>query len=109
MNRQVVLSNEVRGETVGKWYKYSLSTAAAGDTNKDDVIDVLDALAVQTYWGTNKASADFNFDKVVDRKDMDYIVKNYGLQNPTVNKAPKAKKSYKGSTLESILEDLGIN
>ncbi|MES9684996.1 hypothetical protein ABWK22_19260, partial [Gottfriedia acidiceleris] len=67
------------------------------------------ALAVQTYWGTNKASADFNFDKVVDAKDMDYVVKNFGLQNSTVPSPPKAKKSYKGATLDSILTDLGLN
>ncbi|WP_088042215.1 S8 family serine peptidase [Bacillus sp. EAC] len=108
MNQQVVLSDEVRGEILGKWYRYSLSTAAAGDVNKDAVIDVLDALAVQTYWGTNKASADLNFDKVVDKKDMDYIVKNFGLQNPTVSNAPKAKNSYKGATLDSILTALGL-
>ncbi|MGG2026009.1 S8 family serine peptidase [Gottfriedia sp. S16(2024)] len=109
MNQQVVLSYEVRGETVGKFYKYSLATAAAGDVNKDNVIDVLDALAVQTYWGTNKASADFNFDKVVDKKDMDFVVQNFGLQNPTVDQAPKPKTTYKGATLDSILKDLGLD
>ncbi|MFB7138838.1 S8 family serine peptidase [Gottfriedia sp. NPDC056225] len=109
MNRQVLLSDEVRGENLGKRYNVSLLTAAAGDVNKDDVIDVLDALAVQTYWGTNKATADFNFDKVVDKKDMDFVVRNYGLQNPTVDKAPKPKTTYKGATLDSILKDLGLD
>ncbi|PGZ93119.1 S8 family serine peptidase [Bacillus sp. AFS029533] len=109
MNRQVLLSNEVRGETLGKRYNIGLLTAAAGDVNKDDVIDVLDALAVQTYWGTNKATADFNFDKVVDKKDMDFVVRNYGLQNPTVDNAPKPKTTYKGATLDSILKDLGLD
>jgi len=108
MNQKVVLSDEVRGETLGKWYRYSLSTAAAGDVNKDNVIDVLDAIELQDFWGTNKASADFNFDKVVDSKDMNYVVKNFGLQNPTVDNAPKAKNSYKGKTLESILKELGM-
>ncbi len=108
MNRQVMLSDEVRGETVGKWYRYSLSTAAAGDINKDDVIDVLDAIELQDFWGTNKASADLNFDKVVDSKDMNYITKNFGLQNPTAGNAPKAKSSYKGKTLDSILKELGM-
>ncbi|WP_129690237.1 dockerin type I domain-containing protein [Gottfriedia acidiceleris] len=80
----------------------------AGDANKDNVIDVLDALKVQTFWGTNKASADFNFDKVVDAKDMNYVVKNFGLRNSSVPNAPKAKTSYKGATLESILTKLGL-
>lgn len=42
----IVLSNEVRGETVGKRLLYNLPTAATGDTNKDNVIDIFDALAV---------------------------------------------------------------
>ncbi|UPM56539.1 Fn3-like domain-containing protein [Gottfriedia acidiceleris] len=109
MNRQVLLSDVVRGENLGKRYNVGLLTAAAGDVNKDDVIDVLDALAVQTYWGTNKATADFNFDKVVDKKDMDFVVRNFGLQNPTVDIAPKPKTTYKGATLDSILNDLGLN
>ncbi|MEH7451180.1 S8 family serine peptidase [Gottfriedia acidiceleris] len=108
MNQKFELYSDVRGEIVGKRIRYNLPIAAAGDTNKDNVIDILDALAVQTYWGTNKASADFNFDKVVDAKDMNYVVKNYGLQNPTVENAPKAKTSYKGATLDTVLSQLGL-
>ncbi|PEL13456.1 S8 family serine peptidase [Bacillus sp. AFS017336] len=107
--KQVNLSNEVRGKLVGKDLQVNMPIAAAGDVNKDNVIDILDALAVQTYWGTNKASADFNFDKVVDKKDMDFIIKNFGLQNKTVQDVPKAKTSYKGATLDSILEMLGLS
>lgn len=108
MHRQLVLSNEVRGETVGKRLSYHLPIAAAGDTNKDDVIDILDAIAVQKNWGTDNPSTDFNFDKVVDSKDMNYIIKNFGLQNPTVADAPKVKSSYKGATLDSIIKELGL-
>ena len=107
MYKQLVLSDEVRGELVGKELLDALPSAAAGDANKDNVIDILDALVVQTYWGTNKASADFNFDKVVDKKDLNYLIKNFGLQNRTVTNAPKAKTSYKGVTLDSILSQLG--
>ncbi|MGG0175691.1 S8 family serine peptidase [Gottfriedia acidiceleris] len=103
------LFDNIRGDLIGKQLRYLLDVAPAGDANKDDVIDVLDALAVQTYWGTNKASADFNFDKVVDAKDMDYVVKNFGLQNSTVPNPPNAKKSYKGATLDSIFTELGLN
>jgi subtilisin family serine protease len=106
MHKQFVLSNEVRGETVGKCLRTNLTTAAAGDTNKDDVIDILDVLAVQKNWGTDDVSTDFNFDKMVDAKDMNYIIKNFGLQNPTVADAPKAKSSYKGATLDIILNEL---
>ncbi|MGG0175614.1 S8 family serine peptidase [Gottfriedia acidiceleris] len=85
-------------------------TATAGDVNKDNVIDIMDALAIQTYWGTNKRSADINFDGKVDVNDFAYVYYNYGLGNPTnPNANPKAKKTYKGQTLESIIVELGLN
>jgi subtilisin family serine protease len=108
MHKKFVMANEVAGEIVGRRIGYSLPVAAAGDANKDDVIDILDALAVQKNWGTSDVSTDFNFDKVVDGKDMNYIIKNFGLQNPTVADAPKAKSSYKGATLDSIRKELGL-
>ncbi|PGZ93114.1 S8 family serine peptidase [Bacillus sp. AFS029533] len=108
MTRKMNLADDVRGEIVGKRMNWNLTRAAAGDVNKDNVIDILDAIAVQTYWGTNNATTDFNFDKVVDKKDMSYIVKNFGLQNPTVDNAPKPKTTNKEKTLDSILKDLGL-
>ncbi len=108
MNKSFVLSDEVRGETVGKRINYLLPRAAAGDVNKDNVIDILDAIELQKYWNTNHASTDLNFDKIVDKTDMNYIIKNFGLQNPTVPDAPKAKDSYKGVTLDQILGELGL-
>ncbi|WP_420490200.1 dockerin type I domain-containing protein [Neobacillus drentensis] len=33
-------------------------------------MDVTDALAIQTYWGTNKRSADINFEGTADAKDL---------------------------------------
>ncbi|WP_429901133.1 hypothetical protein [Gottfriedia sp. S16(2024)] len=50
---------------------------------------------MQLYWGTNKVSADLNFYGVVNKKDMDYVIKNLGLHNSTVLNPPKAKTSYK--------------
>ncbi|PEL06036.1 S8 family serine peptidase, partial [Bacillus sp. AFS017336] len=82
--------------------------AIAGDVNKDDVIDVMDALYIQTYWGTNKRAADINFDGTVDAKDMTFIEENYLMQNPTINYAPAPKKKYKNQTLESVKSALGI-
>ncbi|PFH92643.1 dockerin type I domain-containing protein [Bacillus sp. AFS088145] len=101
----------IRGEKRGINYvitKDLLPAAAAGDTNKDNVIDIMDALTVQTYWGTSNPSADFNFDKIVDAKDMNYVVKNFGLKNSTVSNAPNAKKTYKGATLDNVLTKLGL-
>jgi subtilisin family serine protease len=107
MYKSLVLSDEVRGETLGRRLNYGLLQAKAGDANKDNVIDILDALYLQTYWGTNQSGADLNFDGVVNKKDMDFVVKNFGLQNSTVPNPPKAKKSYKGVTLDEVLSQLG--
>ncbi|ODG92231.1 MULTISPECIES: dockerin type I domain-containing protein [Bacillaceae] len=108
MYKDLVLSDNVRGEAQGRRLGFNLATAAAGDTNKDNVIDILDALNIQTYWGTNKSGSDLNFDGVVNKKDMDYVIKNFGLQNNTVPNSPKAKTSYKGVTLEDVLNQLGL-
>ncbi|MFF2876564.1 S8 family serine peptidase [Gottfriedia sp. NPDC057991] len=96
------------GKVVNQNLYYKLEAAIAGDVNKDDVIDVMDALYLQTYWGTNKRAADINFDGVVDAKDMAYVEKNYLMQNPTIKFAPTPKKKYKSQTLETVKSALGI-
>ncbi|WP_413300803.1 dockerin type I domain-containing protein [Bacillus sp. 1P10SD] len=99
----------------GVMYGYSkrvgtetVDDAAAGDVNKDDVIDIMDALAIQNDWGTNKHSSDINFDGTVDARDFAFVEKNFLMKNPTVDHAPKAEKQYKGKTLVDIKKDLGI-
>ncbi|PGS48637.1 S8 family serine peptidase [Bacillus sp. AFS041924] len=86
----------------------AVDVATAGDINKDNVIDLNDALAVETYWGTNKRSADINFDGTVDAKDFAYVEKNFLMQNPAVDNAPKPVKKSQGKTLADIKSDLGI-
>ncbi|PGS49639.1 S8 family serine peptidase [Bacillus sp. AFS041924] len=85
----------------------------AGDVNKDNVIDVLDAEYIRTFWGTNKRAADINYDGIVNKKDMKFVKLNYLKQNSTLDylhpgSSPKAKKIYKGDTLESIMYELGM-
>ncbi|PEL07361.1 hypothetical protein CN601_19950 [Bacillus sp. AFS017336] len=96
------------GKVTYQHYKLNLNTAIAGDVNKDDVIDVMDAIYLQTYWDTNKRDADINFDGVVDEKDLAFVEKNYLMQNPTINYAPAPKKKYKSQTLESVKSSLGV-
>ncbi|QKE76012.1 hypothetical protein HPK19_24660 (plasmid) [Arthrobacter citreus] len=79
-----------------------------GDVNKDNVIDVNDAIYIQTYWGTNKRDADINFDGVVDANDMQYVINNYMMQNPWNDNSPKAVKKSKGKTLDDVLQALGL-
>lgn len=85
-----------------------VKAAIAGDVNKDDAIDVMDAIYLQTFWGTNKREADINFDGKVDAKDMAFVEKNYLMQNPTVQDAPSPKKKYKSQTLETVKNTLGL-
>ncbi|MGG0175947.1 S8 family serine peptidase [Gottfriedia acidiceleris] len=105
---------EFDGDVSGFYQRLGTETlwpkeTAAGDVNKDNVIDVMDALAFQTYWGTNKRSADINFDGVVDAKDFAFVEKNFGMQNPTIAAPPKPVKKYKGNTLESIMNQLSLD
>ncbi|MFB7142413.1 S8 family serine peptidase [Gottfriedia sp. NPDC056225] len=95
-------------EVYGQLFTVGVESATAGDVNKDDVIDVNDALAIQTYWGTNKRSADINFDGTVDAKDFAFVEKNYLMQNPWVAAPPKPVKNYKGNTIKSIKSQLGL-
>ncbi|WP_176545164.1 S8 family serine peptidase [Bacillus sp. AFS041924] len=97
-----------RGINIGEAVSYPTVGAKPGDINKDNVIDVMDAIYIQTYWGTNKRSADINFDGVVDVKDLAFVEKYYLLQNPFVTVAPRPVKKFKGMTLEIIKSDLGL-
>ncbi|PGY13038.1 S8 family serine peptidase [Bacillus sp. AFS031507] len=84
------------------------SPAVAGDVNKDDVIDIIDALYIKDHWGTNDRNADINFDGKVDAQDLAFVQENYLMQNPTLDNAPEAKDKYKGITLDKVLKELGI-
>ncbi|EPD50295.1 hypothetical protein HMPREF1210_02866 [Paenisporosarcina sp. HGH0030] len=85
------------------------SNAPAGDVNKDHVIDIHDALNIQSNWKTNKREADINYDGVVDEKDMQYVVNNYLIQNPwMLDKAPKPEKKYKKKTVDDVLLEVGM-
>lgn len=86
----------------------TVNDAVAGDINKDNVIDIMDALAIQKDWGTNERSSDINYDGIVDAKDFAFVEKNFLIQNQSVANAPKAEKQYKGKTLADIKKDLGI-
>ncbi|ODG90173.1 hypothetical protein BED47_12615 [Gottfriedia luciferensis] len=97
-----------KGELTGQFKKINLPLLLGGDVNGDDVIDVMDALYIQTYWGTNKRSADINMDGKVDAKDFAFVEKNYLMQNPSVQNAPKPKSKYKMKTLEIVKEELGL-
>ncbi|QKE75651.1 S8 family serine peptidase [Arthrobacter citreus] len=79
---------------------------SAGDVNKDNVIDILDAIYLQDHWGTNDRKGDINFDGKIDMTDMNYIKQNFLMENPTVPHQNKPKSTENGKTLQSIIESL---
>ncbi|WP_088040665.1 S8 family serine peptidase [Bacillus sp. EAC] len=105
---KVEIGYEYNGTIFGKNQYITALDIKAGDVNQDDVIDILDAIMIQTYWGTNKRSTDINFDGKVDSNDMKFVQQNYLLQNQYADNAPKPLKKYKGNSLENILKALGI-
>ncbi|MFF2876397.1 S8 family serine peptidase [Gottfriedia sp. NPDC057991] len=103
---------ELDGQLYGVNNRLGVETndrAIGGDVNKDNVIDINDAIYIQTYWNTNKREADINFDGTVDAKDFAFVEKNYLMQNPDIPAAPKPVKKYKGKTIEGIKNELGLN
>jgi len=105
-NAYVEFDGEISGDFVNNLGSARVPLATAGDINKDNVIDINDALAIQSAWGTNTRNADINFDGTVDAKDFALVEKNFLMQNPWVPAPPKPVKKYKGKTLESIKTEL---
>ncbi|WP_420488257.1 hypothetical protein [Gottfriedia acidiceleris] len=64
------------GKVINQNFFYKLNPAIAGDVNKDDVIDVMDAIFIQTYWGTNKRAADINFEARLMQKIWPLLRRN---------------------------------
>ncbi|MBO9130412.1 S8 family serine peptidase [Bacillus sp. 165] len=95
-----------REQGLGELQYFSFKTAIAGDVNKDNVIDIQDAVYVKDHWNTSDRNADINFDGTVDMKDMEYIKLNYLLENPTVQPSKKPSENAHGKRLEDILEEL---
>lgn len=96
-------------KTVAYWFSgMYVGAATPGDANKDNVIDVLDALYVEQHWGKNERSADINFYKTVDDKDIAYIQKNYLKKNPSAKTTPEPKERVEGTTLSDFLTRLGL-
>jgi len=99
---------EYNGKLYAKNQYVTAPELKAGDVNQDQVIDIMDALAIQTNWGTSKRSADINFDGTVDANDMKFVQKNFLQQNKSVDQAPKPINKYKGKSLEDVLNELGM-
>ncbi|MGL5346746.1 MAG: S8 family serine peptidase [Peptostreptococcaceae bacterium] len=86
----------------------------AGETNKDGVIDIMDAINVANNYNkevTNKEmlNYDFNYDNKIDNKDMEYIIKNYLKVNYQQENHAEPKDKHNNETLEDVLNRIGYN
>ncbi|MCA1054353.1 Fn3-like domain-containing protein [Rossellomorea aquimaris] len=80
--------------------------AIAGDANHDQIVDIRDAVYLETHWGSSDRQADINFDGTVDMKDMTYIKENFLKVNPMMDVKEKVKDKDAGRSLGDILNGL---
>ncbi|PAE38719.1 S8 family serine peptidase [Bacillus sp. 7884-1] len=95
-----------REGVIGEIRYLPFKSALGGDVNKDNVIDIDDAVYLKKHWKTSDRNSDINFDGTVDMKDMEFIKKNYLLENPTIKAAKNPKENANGKTLEEIISEL---
>lgn len=108
-----VLDGQVYGNMKSVQPNVDIDVATAGDVNKDDVIDLYDAMAIQAAYGATSGdeaydrNADINWDGVIDEADFAFVEWNYETQNPSVPNAPKPVTKVKGKTLTDVKNQLG--
>lgn len=84
-----------------------LPMLTAGDVNSDDVVDILDAIAVRDARGSANRSADIDLSGTVDSADLAFIERNFLVRNPTADEVPTPRMSHRGVTLDEVLAAFG--
>ncbi|MFI8688235.1 S8 family serine peptidase [Rossellomorea sp. NPDC077527] len=97
------------GVDIGEYVTYYMAVSKPGDINKDNVIDIHDALLLRDHWGTDYRNTDINFDGTTDEKDFTLLVKYYLSENDFVVNTPDPQSEVNGETIDTIKEELGIN
>ncbi|WES64848.1 S8 family serine peptidase [Microbacter sp. GSS18] len=80
-----------------------MAELAAGDVNGDDVVDILDAIAIRDAKGTDDRAGDINADGTVDAADLAFVELNFLVRNPTADTVPTPQVKHKGVTLDQVL------
>ncbi|WP_088044246.1 S8 family serine peptidase [Bacillus sp. EAC] len=102
--KKIKLSRTIDGVVQGMYYDLYPDTAAAGDVNGDNVIDIYDAKLVADSAGDtgDKLKADLNKDGVVDIVDFNYVEKNFMTINPYFPTSIKPVEKTSKLTLEQL-------
>ncbi|KQL38117.1 hypothetical protein AN960_14255 [Bacillus sp. FJAT-25509] len=95
--------------SIGESIYYYTAKSKAGDINKDNVVDLNDALLIEANWNKNNRDTDINFDGITDAKDFKLLESNYLKENDYVLDTPSPVQELKGQTLQTIKAKLGIN
>lgn len=90
------------GKPVGDLATFTASLAA-GDVNGDEVIDILDAIAIRDAEGTDTRAADIDRSGTVDAADLAFVESNFLARNPTADEVPTPKAKHQGVTLDEVL------
>lgn len=86
-----------------------MAVSKPGDINKDNVMDIHDALLLQDHWKTDYRNTDINFDGTTDEKDFTLLEKYYLSENDFVIDTPDPQAEANGETIDTIKKELGIN
>jgi hypothetical protein len=103
-SKKITLSRTIDGIVQGIFYNVYTDTAAAGDVNGDNVIDIYDATLVANSAGVSedRLKEDLNKDGVVDIIDFNYIEKNFMSINPYIPTSNKPVEKTGNLTLEEL-------
>lgn len=102
--KKIKISKTIDGKVQGMYYDMYMDTAAAGDVNGDNVIDIYDAKLVANSAGEtgNLLKADLNKDGVVDIVDFNFVEKNFMSINPYFPTSIKPVEKTGKLTLEEL-------
>ncbi|ANN35506.1 hypothetical protein A9498_29270 (plasmid) [Bacillus thuringiensis serovar coreanensis] len=109
MNKLTVGAN-VQGEYQGFWIVPPITPSAAGDVNKDSLIDIHDIKSVVDAYGKKGKSLpqDINQDGVVDETDVRLVEKNFLKKGPDTSDKQQPQETIKGKDLEYFLSLIGL-
>ncbi|MEH7436445.1 S8 family serine peptidase [Neobacillus drentensis] len=103
-HKKIKLSRTIDGIVQGVYYSLYTDTAAAGDINGDNVIDIYDAKLVANNAGNtgDRLKEDLNKDGVVDIIDFNFIEKNFMTTNPYFSTSNKPVEKIGKLTLAEL-------